>query len=378
MSLYENFVGLYFDGTSAKEHRVEGSFDQQLMRFGSESLAEEITWDVDDLRELRDQARGEGGIVLRHFEGVGRLVIDNRAAAGVIRRRASNLENTDTTRRDIRKVFYWSGGAIASVAIIILVIIPALANTLANFIPVEREVALGKTTLRQIERFVGGFREESLTCSSPEGNAALEKMTTRLTAEFETEYTLDIRVFDHPMINAFAVPGGHIVLFDGLLQKAENAEEVTGVLGHEMGHVVHRDPTRLTLRSAGSVGILGMVFGDFAGGALALILAEQLIAAQYAQDAESAADDFANEVLGKAGLPSAPFAGFFEKLRDEHGESEGLMSHIASHPALGERAENARAANTITGDNFTPVLSDSEWTALKTICNSRQTETVSD
>ena len=62
-------------------------------------------------------------------------------------------------------------------------------------------------------------------------------------------------VRQHKTINAFAVPGGNVVLFEGLLDAARSPEEVAGVLGHEVGHVMNRDPMRLNLRSAGSVGI---------------------------------------------------------------------------------------------------------------------------
>jgi predicted Zn-dependent protease len=197
-------------------------------------------------------------------------------------------------------------------------------------------------------------------------------MTARLADHIETDYEFKLRVFNHEMVNAFAVPGGHMVLFDGLLQASDTAEEVTGVLGHEMGHVVNRDPTRLALRSAGSAGIVGMVFGDFVGGAAAVIVAEQLVAANYAQDAESKADIFATETLTKAGLPTKPFAGFFLKLKEKYGDDEGLLSHIASHPALGDRADAAIAANVVPEDDFVPVLTETEWAALKAICKDKK------
>ena len=119
-----------------------------------------------------------------------------------------------------------------------------------------------------------------------------------------------------------------MVLFDGLLKKAASPEEVAGVVGHELGHVVNRDPTRLAFRSAGSVGILGMLVGDFTGGGLILVLTERLIAASYSQDAETAADEFAYEILGRAGLPTAPIGDFFDRMSEIVGEKRWIVLRI--------------------------------------------------
>jgi predicted Zn-dependent protease len=235
-------------------------------------------------------------------------------------------------------------------------------------IPVEKEIALGRASLKQIEQLLGYGEDKSLTCTGVKGQLALDKMTARLTAHFDSPYPLDIKVFNDEMPNAFAVPGGHIVLFDGLLKMADSPEEVAAVLGHEIGHVINRDPTRLTLRSAGSVGILGMVFGDFAGGAVALIVAERLIAADYSREAEADADSFAHNLLQDAKLPSAPMARFFEKLKDKYGDGPKLLSHIASHPDLQGRADAANNADVIGEGSFDAVLSASEWKDLQGMC----------
>lgn len=235
-------------------------------------------------------------------------------------------------------------------------------------IPIDREIALGKGSLKQIERFIGYGEDKKLTCSGSKGQLALQNMAIKLQAHTDSPYPLDIRVFNHEMPNAFALPGGIIVLFDGLIQLSDTPEEVAAVLGHEMGHVIHRDPTRLTLRSAESVGILGMVFGDFSGGAVALIVAEQLIAASYSQNAEANADSFAHQLMADAKLPSEPMAIFFDKLNQEYGGEPDLLSHLASHPDLVGRVQAARDADTIGDKPFTPILSASEWADLRSIC----------
>jgi predicted Zn-dependent protease len=169
------------------------------------------------------------------------------------------------------------------------------------------------------------------------------------------------------MMNAFALPGGFVVLFRGLIDAAESPDEVAAVLAHEIGHVVSRDPTRHALRSAGSIGVLGLLFGDFAGGAVVLFLTERLIDAQYSQGAESGADRFAYGVLLNAGASPAALGDMFQRLRDKYGDSDAIIAHFLSHPGLEERIKAARAAAPKDRD-YQPILGDEEWAALKGIC----------
>lgn len=366
-TLNDSFKAEFYDGNSARAYNVTVHFTDIGIKISGRGFGRAREWAFDDIRQIRDEA-GPACASFRVKDGLGRLNIPTLEQATVLQDHCAHLKQSDIPKSAMMRIAGWGLGAVASVILIMFVIIPALSNTLATMIPVEREVALGRQSLKQIERFVGGRKKGDLICKSEPGQAALEKMTARLAAHANSPYPVSVRVFDTQMPNAFAVPGGHIVLFNGLIKDAKSPEEVAGVLGHEMGHVVHRDPTRLTLRSAGSVGILGMVFGDFAGGTAALVIAERLIAADYSQDAESDADGFAHDLMADAGLPSAPLADFFESLIAEFGESNGLLSHIASHPDLSARAAQARAADVIGEAAFEPVLTASEWQDLRQIC----------
>lgn len=359
--------GAFYDGVSAREHQVQVICAEHGLQITASTLDKPVEWAYADMRNVADLANHKGAS-FRVMGGLGRLNITDEALVGRLKNLAPNLTKSDIPATMWKRIGMWGAGAVASVIIIVFVIIPGLANQLATMIPVDKEIALGQATLKQIERVLGYGEDRPLTCTGQKGQAALDKMTARLSAHFDSPYPLEIKVFNHKMPNAFAVPGGQIVLFNGLIEMAGSPEEVAAVLSHEIGHVINRDPTRLTLRSAGSVGILGMVFGDFAGGAVALVIAERLIAADYSQDAETNADSFAHKLLQDAKLPSAPMAGFFEKLKDKYGGGSKLLSHIASHPDLAGRAKAAHDADTIGDRPFEAILSASEWKDLRGMC----------
>ncbi len=357
------YQGTFFNGANAEPEQVLIKVDQENGVLALND-GDETTWPLPDVREVRDQA-GTDMLVLRSSnDDLGRLILNERD----VRRHLPNVTKRPPVENKGR-LLKWAIGAIASVALIVFVLVPTMADQLAEFIPPEGERALGEETLEQIR---SALDESGLgvvdTCNDSSGILALSKMQKRLTDTLDLDQELTVLVLDHQMVNAFALPGGFIVLFRGLIDAAGTPEEVAAVFAHEIGHVVSRDPTRHALRSAGSIGVLGLLFGDFAGGAMVLFLTERLIDAQYSQAAEAAADEFAHRVLLDAGLPPSALADMFERFRELGGDAEGFVAHFLSHPQLGDRIAASRDA-TPAGLASNPVLSDSEWQALRNICN---------
>ena len=267
------------------------------------------------------------------------------------------------------RIARWAVGALASVALIIFVLVPLMADQLAEFLPPEGEQALGDATYGHIREALSDDFLPVTVCETPDGLAALDAMTTRLTDHAELPYPLRVTVLDHEMVNAFALPGGRVILFQGLIEAADTPEEVAAVLAHEIGHVAARDPSRGALRSAGSIGILGLLFGDFAGGTVVLYLANQLINAQYSQSAEADADAYAHALMGRAGVSAGGLATFFEKLHADGGEETGVLAHFMAHPALGDRIAAAEKASENAPTETTPVLTADQWLAFRDICS---------
>ncbi|MCK8463881.1 M48 family metallopeptidase [Aliiroseovarius sp. S1339] len=326
-----------------------------------------LIWQWSDLRRLPDQADRDALVIGRSGDMVARLYLRDEGLRKDVQSRAPHLKKRDRTI-SLSKLAVWVSGAAASVAAIIFFLVPVMAAQLAVMLPPEGEKALGDTTFEQIRM---ALNETGLgvtpICEGSAGNAAMQAMYDRLNPTSDLPYDVQIHVLDHDMVNAFALPGGRIVFFRGLIEQAENPEEVAAVLAHEIGHVVNRDPTRDALRSAGSLGVLGLLFGDFAGGTIALFLANQLINASYSQTAEATADDYAHDLLDNAGVSPAALGTMFERLREEHGDAEGIVAHFMSHPQMGKRIAAAQAA-VVEGRNYGSILDEGEWQSLRTVC----------
>ena len=154
--------------------------------------------------------------------------------------------------------------------------------------------------------------------------------------------------------NAFALPGGTMVLTDALVELVQGDEAViVGVLGHELGHVTHRHGLRLLVQAGAVAALSSVVLGDFSS----LLAGAPVLLGQasYSRDAEREADAHAVQLLRAAGLSPLVMVGFFEKVaarQDPSGQppkpntkpAAGLGIAIASHPADEERIRFFRDA----------------------------------
>ena len=365
---------VFFDGHTARRHkvRVRPTEDGAALALLAEGAEAEVLWPLTHLRCLPDEADAGALTLTLHREtedetprDPARLILRDAGMRNWVIARAPAL-----TRRDVRKgtATKIAGRLVAAgvaLALLIFVILPQLALFLADRVPPETEMALGQSVKRQMQWMLTlDDDREDLTCSGAEGLAALGAMRDRLTTGLDLPYPVDLVVFDHDMVNAFAAPGGHVVIVRGLLDKAETPEEVAGVLAHEIGHVAARDPLRAAMRSAGTAGLLTMVLGDFSGGTLIALVGEHVMNAAYSREAETAADAFAHDLLTGAAVDMSGLAVFFDRIKELGAD---IPEYLSTHPATGARADLAR--DLAVGQGATrPVLTDAEWRALKAIC----------
>lgn len=195
-------------------------------------------------------------------------------------------------------------------------------------------------------------------CHTPQADAALAKLTARL--DPETPITR-VDIANIGMVNAVALPGGQVLIFDGLLQEAENADQLAGVVAHEIGHVRERHVMQALLRQFGLSILLGGLNSDIGQGVFGVA------STSYSRDAEREADQFSRDQLARADISPEGTADFFEYLKKEAGDSPEWMAWVASHPVPAEREEAFRKAK-VKGKNYRPALSEAEFEELQYAC----------
>ncbi len=158
-------------------------------------------------------------------------------------------------------------------------------------------------------------------------------------------YVLEFRAGAVLGPNAFAFPGGIVIITDEMVQLAENTEEVLAVLAHEIAHVELRHTMRSVLQNSAIGLIVATVTSDAASlGAAVTALPMILAQTKYSRDFETAADDYAFRLLKQKGYSPIAFASLMERLAEEHGDAMDGFAWISTHPVTSERVMNARNA----------------------------------
>lgn len=196
---------------------------------------------------------------------------------------------------------------------------------------------------------------------------AVQQIVDRLgqpaNARFPADEAFDFRVhvIDADVMNAFALPGGQIVVFTGLIEACDQPEQLAGVLAHEMAHVTLRHGIERVGQSLGLALAVDLVFGRVEGIATAGVELARLAAANsYSRDQETAADAEGVRIMHAAGLDPTALASFFEKLKKEHGGLPGALEWISTHPDHDARiAAVERQAAELPAAEFEPL--DVDW-----------------
>lgn len=162
-------------------------------------------------------------------------------------------------------------------------------------------------------------------------------------------------VAERPDINAFAAPGGVVVVFSGLLRSAGSAEEIAGVLAHEVAHAELRHSLRGMVKSLGLRALVSLLIGDVSGSAFADV-ATRLTELRFSREAEREADDEGLRRLIAARIDPNGMLRFYGKLAAEQRLSPPPI--LSTHPATGERLERLRQKVAQRSENWVPLPVD--------------------
>ena len=201
-------------------------------------------------------------------------------------------------------------------------------------IPVQWEQKLGETVYQDF------LSKETVLKEGP-AVSAVQEMTQRMTAKIPNNpYTFQVSVVQSSVVNAFALPGGYVVVFTGLMRKAESGEEVAGVLSHELNHVLQRHGMERLVKMMGVAAVVSILVGDQQGLiGLARQLGLELATLKFGREQETEADVTGIRLLSDARIAPDGMIRFFERLSEKDKERVELFS---THPMSAARAERLK------------------------------------
>ncbi len=255
------------------------------------------------------------------------------------------------------------GGRWLSVAAVVTVIVlglyalsflkDPLVGAVAAQIPIEWEEQLGDLAFAQV---TAGGRLIENEAVLKELAKITDPLVEAVNETTERKYNYQFHIVRDPVLNAFAVPGGKVVLHSGLILAAESPEEIAGVLAHEIAHVTRQHSMRQLVSTLGMYLLAQAFLGDMQG-LMAVLLdnGSYLLTLKFSRDHESDADEVGLEYMRAAGIDPQGMVEMFRKLQAAHEEMNKEMSgeieeatgaedlsmpdFLSTHPDTRERIE---------------------------------------
>lgn len=344
----------FLDGEVARRRPVEISLNEDAITI-AENGGTVALWPLASVRRVDGP---DDMLRLTESEtSPARLELSLHAAGAEAFARIPYLADRVTGARAALKIVAWSAAAGLSLILSAIYLVPVIADRATALVPLRVEQRLGQVVDAQVKQVFG-----DKACSDPAGHAALDALSQKLAAAGGLATAPEVIVLRSPVPNAMALPGGRIYILNGLLGRAQGADEIAGVIAHEMGHVAHRDGLRGLLRAGGTSFLIGLLFGDVTGAGAAITVAQVAINGVSSREAERSADRFASDALLALGRSPKPMGLLLSRLDRDAITPAFLRSHPVSKErleALGDGPANPKG----------PLLTDEQWQALKRICD---------
>lgn len=252
------------------------------------------------------------------------------------------------------KAVLWTVGVVGVAIVVAWWQSEAITAWIAEQVPVEREEHFGRVLLAQLQS-EGDLRDKGPAVD------AVRTIGEKLTRGSRYRYQWFVK--ESPEVNAFAGPGGIVVVYSGLIEKAESADELAGVLAHEVQHVERRHALQAMIHSAGWAAVLAVTLGDV--GAVTGVFIHQVGNLRHSRELEREADAGGVAALARAGIPPSSMMKLMERLAEEEKRSGMGVDFplLSTHPATDERL--AEVAKLVAATTCECRSLEMDWAAVQ-------------
>ncbi len=309
------------DGQSAVVQHVHVELGAESLRLMTTESAQ-LDWPLAEL--TLDETQEHVAHVHYAAQPLALLALRDPALIAALRARTARSERLPGGRRPVRFALTCIV-AIAALGGSFYAAVPGLSRALARRVPLEYERELGASVAPLLAREY---------CHSEAAASALAELKQRL--DPRGEIAANLHILRASMANAFALPGGDVVLTSGLLEEAHSADEVAGVLAHELAHVQERHVMSHFIRASLLTAAWSVALGDYAG---LMVLdpstAFEIANLRHSRADEAEADQGAARLLDEAGVSRQGLIDFFERIK---ADTDALPEWLSNHPTSAGRA----------------------------------------
>jgi predicted Zn-dependent protease len=205
--------------------------------------------------------------------------------------------------------------------------IPWLGEKATLLVPKSAEIEIGETIAENFKENETINQKASVLV-----NTLLDSL------HIQESYKINITVIKSPVVNAFALPGGQIFVYTGIIKNMNDYQELVALLGHEITHVTHQHSLKSLGRSAASSIFISALFGDISGISAGILdQANQLKQLRYSRELETEADQHGIDFMLKYKVNPNGMLDLMKILDNENKGANEVMKYLSTHPETNER-----------------------------------------
>ncbi|MBL7741525.1 MAG: M48 family metallopeptidase [Chitinophagaceae bacterium] len=346
----KTWFGFYYDSRGAEPVDASILAAEEFISFAwrtPEGEAQKLKWDMKDVEAVADNSV-QGTVITYNRDNSRRLVIPGKEAADFIRQikaeKAKPWHKKGRTKDGLRNLSIFLGFA-GILVIAYLLLVPWLSEKLASTVSVQTEQQFGDAVYTSMQRAMP---------ENPHATILVNDFFRQM--QVPTEYDVRIAVVEGDVVNAFALPGGRIVVYSALLGQLTDYTELAALLSHEFTHVNNRHSTKSIFRRLGSKVFLGLLLGN-TGSVMAVLVdqADSFKSLTYSRSLEKEADLEGLEILNERQIDPAGFIGLFRHLKAS-APASALPEMLESHPDIDNRIAYIREASAKSAVKDNPEL----------------------